>query len=130
MVWPLLIPVLFISILLVLIQLSIRVHVPSALSNRGRSVRLNPEYTPENSSVRVSTARPVQRTAATPSIYLIALNDRSVHVAQAYWIDGPTLHDLTFEHEQRQIPLDAIDRALTLQLNRERHVPFQLPIKD
>ena len=25
------------------------------------------------------------------------------------------------------IPLDAVDRALTLQLNRERRVPFQLP---
>ena len=38
-----------------------------------------------------------------------------------------TLHYVTLQHEERQAPLDSLDRALTLQFNRERQVPVQLP---
>jgi len=42
-------------------------------------------------------------------------------------MEGRTLCYVTLQHEQRQTPVDTIDRALTVQLNRELHVPFQLP---
>lgn len=72
------------------------------------------------------TSAPV-RTTSTPPIYLIALNDHTIRAAEAYWVDGNTLHYVTLQHEQRQAPLDTVDRAFSAQLNRERRVPFQLP---
>ncbi len=46
--------------------------------------------------------------------------------AVAYWVEGGTLNYVTREHEQRQAPLGSIDRAFSEQLNRDRHVDFQL----
>ncbi len=60
-------------------------------------------------------------------IYLIAGKDQIIHAAASYWIVGNTLHYVTLQHEEKQMPLDSVDRALTVQLNRERRVPFQLP---
>ncbi|HUB81256.1 MAG TPA: hypothetical protein VMB03_20785 [Bryobacteraceae bacterium] len=60
-------------------------------------------------------------------IYLIANKDQTIHAAASYWIEGRTLHYVTLQHEEKQVPLDSLDRSLTLQLNRERRVPFQLP---
>jgi hypothetical protein len=34
---------------------------------------------------------------------------------------------VTLQHEERQAPIDTLDRALTLQLNRERQVNLELP---
>jgi hypothetical protein len=34
---------------------------------------------------------------------------------------------VTLQHEEKQVPLDSVDRGLSLQLNRERRVAFQLP---
>src|SRR5215467_3624024 len=65
-------------------------------------------------------------TAGSP-IYLIAFSDRTIRAVVAYWVDGRTLHYVTLEHQERQVPLDMVDRSLSLQLNRERRVPFQLP---
>jgi hypothetical protein len=31
------------------------------------------------------------------------------------------------EHEQKQTPLASLDRSLSVRLNRERNVTFQLP---
>lgn len=72
--------------------------------------------------------RPGGASAASGSpVYLIAFNDRSIRAATAYWVDGRTLHYVTLEHQETQVPLDSVDRSLSLQLNRERNVPFQLP---
>jgi hypothetical protein len=60
-------------------------------------------------------------------IYLLAFTDHAIRAAAAYWVDGKTLHYVTLEHEQKQAPLDTVDRDLSLQLNRERRVPFSLP---
>jgi hypothetical protein len=61
-------------------------------------------------------------------IYLIAFkNQDNLRAAEAYWVTGGTLHFITLQHEQRQTPLDSVDRALTYRLNRERRVDFQLP---
>jgi len=54
-------------------------------------------------------------------------NDHAIRAAASYWVDGQTLHYVTLQHEEKLAPLGSIDRALTLQLNRERSVTFQLP---
>ncbi|HLK65437.1 MAG TPA: hypothetical protein VKU19_18490 [Bryobacteraceae bacterium] len=64
--------------------------------------------------------------AASP-IYLIAFKDHAIGAAAAYWVDGHTLHYVTLQHEEKQASLDTVDRDFTMQLNRERHVPIQLP---
>ena len=64
-------------------------------------------------------------------IYLIAFkNQDNIHAAEAYWVTGGTLHYVTLQHEQKQAPLDSVDRAFTERLNRERHVEFHLPGPD
>jgi hypothetical protein len=60
-------------------------------------------------------------------VYLIAFTDHNIRAAQAYWVNGQVLHYVTLQHEERQIALSEVDRNLSLQLNRERHVSFQLP---
>lgn len=65
--------------------------------------------------------------ASSSPIYLIATKDQAIRAAEAYWVDGGTLHYVTMQHEEKQVPLDSVDRGLSLQLNRERRVAFQLP---
>ena len=60
-------------------------------------------------------------------IYLIALKDKNIRAAAAYWVNGQTLHYVTLDHVEQQAPLADVDRDLSMRLNRERHVPFQLP---
>jgi len=82
------------------------------------------EYDEYGQEIRPPTVSAQQQGAP---IYLIAFNDHVIRAAAAYWVDGQTLHYVTLEHEQRQVPLSAVDRAFSLELNRERRVPFQLP---
>jgi hypothetical protein len=63
-------------------------------------------------------------------LYLIAFRDHSIRAAASYWVDGRTLHYVTTQHEERQAPLDTVDRDFSLQLNHERHVPFSLPSQE
>jgi hypothetical protein len=101
-----------------------------------------PEATqPAQTTVYVERAKPVIREydehgkeiapAATPAgdaspIYLIAFKDGVIRAAAAYWVAGDTLHYVTLEHEEKQTPLGGVDRDFSLQLNRERRVPFRL----
>jgi len=73
-------------------------------------------------------AAPASGPGSGSPIYLIALKDQTIRAAAAYWVDGRTLHYVTLQHEEKQAPLDAVDRSLSLQLNRERRVAFQLPL--
>jgi hypothetical protein len=61
------------------------------------------------------------------TIYLIAFTDHRIQAAIAYWVDGGVLHYVTRQHEQRQVLLGNVDRNLTEQLNRDRHIDFRLP---
>jgi hypothetical protein len=65
--------------------------------------------------------------SAASAIYLLAFNDHSILAAAAYWVDGRTLHYVTLEHQEKQVPLEHVDRQLSAQLNRERNVAFHLP---
>ena len=50
-----------------------------------------------------------------------------IRAAISYSVDGANLRYVTMQHEEKRVPLDSIDRDLTLRLNRERRVAFQLP---
>jgi hypothetical protein len=79
------------------------------------------------SDVRDDTQSAPPRREGRP-IYLIAFkNQDNIRAAVAYWVTGATLHYVTLQHEQRQAPLDSVDRPITYRLNRERHVDFGLP---
>jgi hypothetical protein len=67
-------------------------------------------------------------TSGGAAIYLLAFSDHSIRAAAAYWVDGKTLHYVTLQKELREAPLDTVDRDFSQQLNRERHVPFSLPV--
>jgi len=73
------------------------------------------------------TASPAAPSSTKPPIYLIAFKDHVIRAASAYWVDGSTLRYVTLEHDQRSAPLSSVDRAFSIQLNRERRVAFQLP---
>jgi hypothetical protein len=65
--------------------------------------------------------------ASASPIYLIAMKDGVIRAAASYWVNGQSLHYVTMEHQEKQVPLGEIDRAMSQQLNRERRVQFQLP---
>jgi hypothetical protein len=60
-------------------------------------------------------------------LYLLAMNDGTIHAVLAYWVDGSTVHYVTMDHVQKQTPLGSLDRSLSERLNRERNVTFSLP---
>jgi hypothetical protein len=74
----------------------------------------------------VGSSRGVSASNGSP-IYLIALKNQNIYPAVAYSVKVDTLSFLTIWREQKMVPLDWIDRGFTMQLNRERHVNFQLP---
>ncbi len=60
-------------------------------------------------------------------LYLLAMRDGTIRAVLSYSANGASLHYVTLDHEQKQVPLSSLDRALSERLNRERHVPFKLP---
>jgi hypothetical protein len=89
-------------------------------------MRTYDQYGQETQPADSSAGAPGSASSGSP-IYLIATKDQAIHAAAAYWVDGRTLHYVTLQHDQRQVPLDSVDRDLSMQLNRERRVAFQLP---
>ena len=62
-----------------------------------------------------------------PTIYLIAMKDRTIFATVAYWVDGETLNYVTREGSLNRASLDLVDRDFSKQLNEERQVEFKLP---
>jgi len=60
-------------------------------------------------------------------IYLIAFQDGTIRAAESYAASAHTLLYFTLDHAEVQAPLASVDRALSIRLNRERHVAFSLP---
>lgn len=85
------------------------------------------EYDQYGQQTNRTAVRPESGPGSGSPVYLIAFRDQVIRAATAYWVDGGTLHYITIEHEQKQAPLSAVDRELSLQLNRERRVTFALP---
>lgn len=62
-----------------------------------------------------------------PPYVLIALKNGWIYSAIAYWVEGRTLHYLTFEMRHNQVPLDLVDRKISARLNRDSELEFKLP---
>jgi hypothetical protein len=62
-----------------------------------------------------------------PTIYLIAMKDRTIFATVAYWVDGETLNYVTRDGSLNHATLGLVDRDFSKQLNDERHVEFKLP---
>ena len=60
------------------------------------------------------------------SIILIAYKDQTIYPAVGYWVEEGTLHYLTTSGSHNRASLELIDEDLSLQLNQERGVEFQL----
>ena len=60
-------------------------------------------------------------------IYLVAMKDHVIYAASSYRVEGRTLHYVTLEHVEKQVPLDQVDRDFSLLLNQQRRVVFRLP---
>ena len=65
--------------------------------------------------------------AAGQVTYLIAFKSGVVRLVDQYWVSGNTLYYLTADHERRAAPVASVDRALSVRLNSERNVDFNLP---
>ena len=62
-----------------------------------------------------------------PTIFLIAMKDHTIYPVIAYWVDRDTLNYVTVESAVKKVPLDQVDRDLSIQLNDQRNVEFRLP---
>jgi hypothetical protein len=61
-----------------------------------------------------------------PILYLIAFRDTTIRAAMTYWVADGTLHYLDTNHQEQRAPISSVDREMSAQLNRERHVPFSI----
>lgn len=59
--------------------------------------------------------------------YYIALTDSTVRLADTYWVKDNALFYVTPEHELGQLPLNNLDRTLSVRLNCEKNLRFFLP---
>lgn len=86
---------------------------------------------PVHSSIHVydEYGQEVQKGGSSSSspLYLIAFQDHSIQAAVSYRVDGNTLIYVNMQREEKRAPLSSVDRDFTMQLNRERHVQFNLP---
>jgi hypothetical protein len=62
-----------------------------------------------------------------PTIFLIAMQDHTIHPVIAYWVQGDTLNYISVEGAPNHVSLALVDRNFSKQLNAERNVPFALP---
>ncbi len=60
-------------------------------------------------------------------LFLIAMKDKTINAAAAYWVDGPMLNYVTQQGVHVIVRLDLVDRGFSRELNRQRNVEFRLP---
>jgi hypothetical protein len=65
--------------------------------------------------------------ASAPAAFSVVAKDGTVRFALAVWIQDGTLHYVAKDGKQERLPLDAVDRAATRQLNAERRLHLWLP---
>jgi hypothetical protein len=82
------------------------------------------EYGPPES---YAPAAPAAAQESGPILYLIAFRDKNIRAAMTYWVEDGTLHYLDTDHTEQHAPLTSVDRDLSVQLNHERRVPFNIP---
>ncbi len=110
-------------------------EVVSGAENRGLRVYETPRRVeaPAAATVPPVAAAPVTAAGSAgaprddrPTIYLIALKDTTVRQAIGYWIEGENLAYVTPRAAINRISLDQVDRELSVQLNAERKLDFDL----
>lgn len=114
-------------------------YYPSSSPPAGAGERGPVVYYPSPAPVYMQTAHPVIHEYTQPEdhgnapgpesgpiLYLIAFRDNTIRAAMTYWVDNGNLHYLDTGHKERQAPLSSVDRDMSAQLNRERHVPFNV----
>lgn len=65
-----------------------------------------------------------------PEFYLIAFTNHTIQTAISFHVQGNTLYYTTREHVEKTAPLSTVDLRFSQQINRDRHVDFQLPRHD
>jgi len=64
-----------------------------------------------------------------PTIFLIAMKDHTIYPVIAYWVEKDMLKYVTVETVVKSVPLDQVDRDLSIQLNQQRNLDFRLPAR-
>ena len=82
------------------------------------SVRQQTPKTEQDCSADVKSGAP---------IYLIALKDKTIDAAVAYWVDRFVLNYITLQGAHVIVRLDLVDRSWSSELNRQRGLEFRLP---
>jgi hypothetical protein len=77
-----------------------------------------------------SAAAPAADPAATSLSTLVVLRGGAAFVAADYWVQGGQMHCVSQDGNARTFPLESLDLAQTVQVNRERNVEFVLHTKD
>src|SRR5262252_1679691 len=77
------------------------------------------------------TAKPdIQEASAPPPpspLFLIALKDKTINTATAYYVDGRMLNYTTLQGVHIIVRMDLVDRALTRDLNLRQNIELHLP---
>ena len=102
----------------------------------------NPSQTPSAKIYEVRPSQPEQLRARgqpeiernegspdRPVLYLIALNSGTIYTSQEHWLERNILHYITAKSDHSMMPLDDVDMNLTVQLNRERGLPFVIKVR-
>ena len=82
---------------------------------------------PEPGTVATPPAAPGALADDQPTIFLIAMQDRTIRPVIAYWVQGDTLNYISQDGVMNHVSLALVDRDFSKQLNAERNVPFALP---
>jgi hypothetical protein len=77
-----------------------------------------------------STAPKSFQAPSKPTIYLVALKEGTVRQAIGYWVENDTLHYVTPAGSLNRVSLDQVDQDISLQLNAERQLNFDLTPRD
>ena len=85
------------------------------------------------SAVRRPTAPALQRVAAAPrdnapdaQLAVIALRSGEAYLARQYWVEGDTMHCVSEDGREQEVPLSSINLTQTVKLNQERNVEVVL----
>jgi len=94
---------------------------PPAAVQPAQPQQVQPQQTQPQYQPQASTS------GAQGQYYLIAFSDHSIHAATAYKTVGDQLHWIGLDGQEQQAPLSTVDVRFSQQLNRDRHIDFQIP---
>ncbi|MCC6366446.1 MAG: hypothetical protein IT165_23245 [Bryobacterales bacterium] len=98
--------------------------LPEAVKPKGEETKQQATVYPPGAQEEVTPERVVSATK--PTLTLLAFRDSTVVAVIAYWVDGQDLHYVTKGYAKKVVPLETLDKGVSLQLNSERGVEFSL----